>query len=302
MSLEDKFSGTLIGVACGDALGGPLETISKHPRKVPKNVRKMIRGGWLKLKLGQITDDTEMTLCIARSIAQNKKFDAKDIARRFVEWFYDSPIGAGGTTKTAIELLKQGTPWSEAGYNNIGLLSLGNGSVMRCSPVALLDYKNSKKLFKHSYEQSIITHPNPHCTFSAIFYNTIIANILLGDNKEKAYIDALKTIEHEPTLLKRYTNIPNANPNAPTGEVKNTIEAAIYSFLTTNTFEDAIIRAVNLGGDADTVGAVTGAIAGAYYGEPAIPLHWKEKLIDRHGIKILDELETLANMIYLLAQ
>jgi len=301
MNLEDKFTGTLVGVAVGDALGGPLETISTSCREIPQNVTEMIGGGWLKLKPGQITDDTEMTLCIARSITEKKKFDAEDIARKFVEWFYDSQIGAGRTTKTAIERLKEGVSWDDAGYNEVGLLSRGNGSVMRCSPVALLDYKDSKRLFKDSYQQSIITHPHPHCTFSAIFYNTIIANILSGNGKEKSYIDALKTIEHEPTLLKRYANIPNAKPNKPTGEVKNTIEAAVHCFLTTDSFEESIVKAVNLGGDADTTGAVTGALAGAHYGEKSIPSRWKEKLVDRHGNKVCNELMRLGKELYKLA-
>lgn len=302
MNLEDRFTGTLVGVAVGDALGGPLETISTSRRKIPKNVTEMLGGGWLKLKPGQITDDTEMTLCIARSIVERQQFNAEDIARRFVQWFYDSQIGAGGTTKTAIERLKQGIVWSESGYSDIGLLSRGNGCVMRSSPVALLDYKDSEKLFKDSYLQSIITHPHPHCTHSAVFYNTIIANILLGNNKEKAYLDALKTIEHEPALLKRYSEIPNATPYKPFGEVKNTVEAALHCLLTTGSFEDAIVKAVNLGGDADTTGAVTGALAGVYYGEKEIPSRWKEKLIDRHGNKILEELSTLGKEIYLLTQ
>lgn len=321
---EDKFKGCLIGLAAGDALGGPVEEIPKHPSPVQRPIYEMIGGGYLNLLPGQITDDTEMALCIARSIAEKKYFDPEDIAKRFVHWFDDNMIGAGSTTRAAIKRLKEGFPWYEAGYNQKGITLTGNGSVMRCAPVGMYDYKNITDLIKHSKEQSIITHPHQDCIDSSIFINSIIAYCLENKNgrdsyssyndgglKYDAYDEALTKmikIGSNDLLLAQYGAIGSVlEPDKYlkqklSGTVYDTVDSAVYCLLSTWTFEECILKAVNLGGDADTRGAMAGAMAGACYGETAIPEQWKEKLVDRNGKQIYSELCDLSQSIYQLAQ
>lgn len=300
-SLEDCFVGSLVGCAVGDALGGPAEEIPKHPTSVKLPVTEFIGGGWLNLKPGQVTDDTEMMLCMAHSLAEKQGFNPADMAQRFMEWFYDSPIGTGGTTRAAMARLKRGIPWYAAGVSVDGLKSLGNGSVMRCAPVGLVNYTDLDQLISDSYVQSLITHPRQECCDSAIFVNALIAGVLQGKNKEDAFVYALGVIKENDALVSRYRRIPQANPSKPSGKVQNTVEAAVNCFLTTNSFEEAVIKAVNLGGDADTTGAVTGAIAGALYGDSAILAKWKFFLVDRHERPLYAELCSLGRILYDLA-
>ncbi|MEK6964428.1 MAG: ADP-ribosylglycohydrolase family protein [Nanoarchaeota archaeon] len=300
-TLEERFTGTLIGLAVGDALGGPVEEIPKHPCMTPRPVTEMIGGGYLKLLPGQITDDTEMTLCLARSLAEKKEFDPADIAKRFMEWFYDSPIGTGKTTRVAMARLKEGIPWNEAGRNPTGNTLTGNGSVMRCAPISLFNYARSDLTAKHSAEQSIITHPHPDCVDSSVFVNILLYQVLHEEEKTKAFHESLPWIRHNPDLMQQYGQILGLQELRTTGKVRDTVETAVHSFLTTSTFEEAVARSANLGGDADTIAAITGAMAGAYYGEKAIPMRWKDKLVDRHGKPIHEELSSLGKSLYSLA-
>ncbi len=302
MLLEDRFAGCLVGVAVGDALGAPVEEIPKHPTTVQRPVTEMVGGGWLSLAPGQITDDTEMSLCIARSIVEKKRFDPADIAQRFVAWFDDNSIGTGRTTRTAIRELKKGVQWNKAGYTDTGMRLTGNGSVMRCAPVALYNYKKIDELIHDTYDQSRITHTHADCMDSAVFVNFLIAYVLKGKEKKNAYECALMCIKHHPSLYEKYKKIPTLQEKKLSGAVRDTVETAVHSFLVSPDFETAILTAVNMGGDADTRGAITGAMAGAYYGEKAIPERWKSKLVDRHEKPLYEELMKLSGELYILAQ
>jgi len=301
MILEDGFAGVLVGLAVGDALGGPVEEIPNHPSRVPRPISDMVVGGYLRLLPGQVTDDTEMALCIAQSIAEKKDFDPADIAQRFIHWFDTNPLGVGGTTRRAIKRLKEGYAWHEAAQIDYCKNSLGNGSVMRCAPIAMYDALHSNELVLHSKDQGIITHPNPECVGSTIFLNTILASLLQGNKKDEAYKKGLHAIVAEDALHERYRHIPTLTTFGVSGEVKATTESAVHCFLSTASFEEAVLKAVNMGGDADTRGAVTGALAGAYYGEDSIPRKWKYKLMDRHTKPIYHELVAVNLSLYELA-
>ncbi len=300
--IQNKYRGCLVGLAVGDALGAPVEEIPKHASlSVPRPITDMVGGGYHRLLPGQITDDTEMALCIARSIAEKKAFDPADIAQRFVAWYEDNQIGAGGTTRAAIHRLKQGYAWDEAANIEKCLQSLGNGSVMRCAPIAMYDALHHEDLNVHSRNQGIITHPHQDCIDSVLFVNMLLASLLCGDEKQAAYEKALDSIAHNAELQQRYHAIPLLKEFQTSGEVKATVETALYPVLTTNSFAEALLKAVNMGGDADTRGAITGALAGAYYGESAIPGKWKYKLLDRNAKPIYHELVALSYSLYELA-
>jgi len=316
--MNSRFAGCLVGLACGDALGGPAEEIPGHPGKVVKPVTEMIGGGNFGLLFGQITDDTEMALCLVRSLIEKQGFDPADVAHKFKEWFFDSPIGAGGTVRTAMERLRDGHSWEEAGNSELGLKSLGNGSVMRCAPIAMFDCYCPEALTKHTHEQGIITHPRLECAQAAYFINKIISYLLKATEPSKeeltramssgtltihgpraAIVYALQYVGVE--TQEKYKDIAKREQINPSGTVHNTVIASVNCLLTTYTFEDAIVKAVNLGGDADTIAAITGAMAGAWYGIEAIPERWSSKLVDRHGKPVLEELMTSSEALYQLA-
>lgn len=308
----NRFVGCLVGLACGDALGGPAEEIPGFPSKAPKPVTEMIGGGNFDLLSGQITDDSEMALCLVRSLLENQGFDPADIARKFQEWFFDSPIGAGGTVRAAMERLRDGCSWQEAGRSELGLKSLGNGSVMRCAPIAMFDCyaaemnKNfnilDTELLRHTQIQGEITHPREECIHAANFINVIISYLLKArepSSPQTAYAHALRYIPR--AMQERYKDIATIEKINPFGTVHHTVIAAVNCLLTTDSFEKAIIKAVNLGGDADTIAAITGAMAGAWYGIQAIPMRWSSKLVDRHGRPVLAELVASAEALHRLA-
>lgn len=286
-SLEDLFTGCLVGLATGDALGAPVET---YHGVVPK--RNLLE--W------QVTDDTEMALCLARSLTELGRFDAEDIGKRFVEWFYDNPIGAGKTTRAAITRLREGVPWELAGKTKKAATLSGNGSAMRCAPVALFDYTNDGKLIEHSIIQSSITHPQDRCTGSCVFVNTIIAGLLRGGDLDFAYHTGITTLTAlgNQELIGRYQHIPLLKEINRSGEVMATVESAVYAVFSTGTYQDAVECAVAFGGDTDTRAAITGAVAGALYGERNVPLKWKNHLKDRNGFYIYEELKTLGLKLY----
>lgn len=297
MILEDRFKGCLVGLAVGDALGGPAENIPNHPYTGPPlPVTEMVGGGWLNLKPGQVTDDTEMALCIARSLAKHQRFDPEDIAARFAEWYTDSPIGAGTATRASLQEITEGKPWHKSSLNKKSRTSLGNGTIMRCAPLALFFYNSQPALNEASYDQALITHRQPECLYTPIFLNNIIRNLLEGTDKQTAYKKALTATDYPSHLHKRYTTPSHQLSNA--GKVLETLESAFFFFQDTNTFEKALITTINFGGDTDTHAAICGALAGAHYGESSIPEKWKKSLIDGHENTIYEELCQLAITLY----
>ncbi len=307
ISLIDRFTGTLVGVACGDALGGPLEEIPKHPCTTKRPVTEMIGGGYLHLLPGQITDDTEMTLCLARSLLDKNEFDPQDIAEKFLEWHLDNPIGEGGTTRDSLEKFRKDAKWYDASNNKKGIESTGNGSIMRCSPLSLFFYDATNKkgntlmsdkdpstmfssLSDAATKQCIITHRHPECIDSSRFMNVLLVSLLHGEDKFSAYKNALSYVLGSSNLYKRFCQIPDVTTYQTTGTVGDTIETSVSCFLVTDSYESAISKAANLGGDSDTIAAITGGMAGTYYGEKAIPDKWKKSLVDRNNELVYDEL------------
>src|SRR5215213_2029948 len=130
--LRDRYAGCLLGLACGDALGGPVEFESRSEieRRYSGGLREFVGGGWLHLAPGEITDDTQMTLALARSLADCPDLDMEDLTARFLGWLGSKPKDIGGTTRTALHLLEKGVPWQEAGERVAqGGRAAGNGSV-----------------------------------------------------------------------------------------------------------------------------------------------------------------------------
>ena len=303
----DKAQGCLVGLAVGDALGGPLEFMSAAQIRARYGgpVRDMVGGGWLSLRPGEFTDDTQMALCIAESIAACRGFDMPDIARRFVAWYHSHPKDIGNITRSALSRLARGVPWQEAGeqaHRESGGRSAGNGSVMRCAPIALLDRNDPERLIRHSMDSSAVTHWDRRATVGAAALNLAIAGLLQGLPRPEAVTQAADRVaglnEDVCAVLRRKLvdagQVPICHSDCceespldalkPTGYVLDTLEAAFACLLQVDGFEETLVAVVNLGEDADTVGAVCGALAGAAYGLSAIPARWLDALEDKERL------------------
>ncbi|HKG25011.1 MAG TPA: ADP-ribosylglycohydrolase family protein [Thermomicrobiales bacterium] len=282
----------MLGLACGDALGGPVEFESRTEieRRYSRGLREFVGGGWLHLAPGEITDDTQMTLALARSLADCPNLDMEDLTARFLGWLGSKPKDIGGTTRTALLLLEKGVPWQEAGERVAqGGRAAGNGSVMRCAPVALRYRGDADALRQASLDTARITHADPRCTWGAVAVNQAIAWLLEGGTKDGAIDAAVTGVEHaEVCACVRAAASRERNDVKSGGYVVNTIGAAMWCLLRHETLEETIVAAVALGDDADTTGAVAGALAGAHHGAQAVPARWFDLLQPR------EELEGLA--------
>ncbi|MFA5801796.1 MAG: ADP-ribosylglycohydrolase family protein [Thermoleophilia bacterium] len=282
--LLNRATGCLLGLAVGDGLGAPVEgSTGMEIRNRFGLLTEMTGSGRLNLRPGETTDDTAQTMAMAESIASCGGFDADDIAFRFTEWFRMDGRGVGRHTSSVLSLIAGGEDWEKAALETQARNpdSSGNGSLMRCAPVALSEYKDSARLIRNSRLSSRITHPHPDCQWSCVFLNLLIAELLKGNER----FDALKLAtdryneinEASPEILRRSQNAfseKTAGKPSPTAYVLDTLECSIWLWLHHSSFEETLIAAVNLGGDADTIGAVTGALAGCTYGAVSIPDRW----------------------------
>jgi ADP-ribosyl-[dinitrogen reductase] hydrolase len=296
MSLQERARGVLLGLACGDALGRPVEFKSADQIAATHGtVTEMLGHGSHRQPAGTITDDTEMGLCIARSLADHGEFVPQDVADRFVEWYQSGPFDIGMMTADAIRQLNTGGSWNETGqtvwkHRREGQ-NAGNGSVMRCCPYALAYHDDPETLISVSRDSSAITHYDPRCQYGCAVLNLTIAN-LLHDQADplRSALDRVAA-DAPDELVDALTGVPDAvsEPELQTnGYVVTTLQTALYHGLTAPDTREAIIKAVNLGGDADTIGAITGAVAGARHGPESLPAEWLDAIDERA------ELETLA--------
>ena len=296
MTTNNRVSGVLLGLACGDALGRPIEFRSAETIASQfGTVTELLGDGTHGQPAGTVTDDTELALCIARSLVEHESFDGQDIAERFQEWYEGGPFDIGLMTADAIREFQRGTSWQDAGrevWEHRGEGSnAGNGSVMRCAPHAIAFADDPSTLVQVSKRSSAITHYDPRCTHGCAILNGTIAGYLRGaDSPLETALERVQADAPEE-LINALRPVPDGIDNAqlqPSGYVVHTLQTALYDALTAETAADAIVTAVNRGGDTDTLGAVTGALAGARFGSESLPERWLNTLDYR------DELEGLA--------
>ena len=303
-NLADNFVGALLGTAVGDALGMPIEGFSFEVlRSLGVRVNQMIDG---RLKAGSYTDDTEMTICIAESIADNGSLDLDDIATRFIlQW--DPRRGYGFGTVTVLEWMRSGIPWRDASKRLFSGGSYGNGAAMRTSAVALHYFSDESALREASRSVATITHYHPLGIQGAEIM-AVSASMALRSSAEKAidpdeFLSSLientteeefmEKLRHTQELLQRRSSEEEVVELLGNGATAHgSVPASIYCFLANlDSFEDAVVQAINLGGDTDTIGAMTGALSGAYHGKTGIPGRWLESL--ENGPKGRDYIERL---------
>jgi poly(ADP-ribose) glycohydrolase ARH3 len=275
-----KFIGSLVGTAIGDSLGARFEGIS----------------GLQEVKeIGpRYTDDTAMTIGVAESLIEHKGFNYWHMAERFIQNYEREPWRRYGSGPPRIFRMMQ------SGRMGFGMLdrdlypggSFGNGAAMRVSPVGLLFHDDPRSIREIAYHTSGITHSNELAQEGAAVQACAVALAVLADPRDirrREFLGALRMFTRPGPYQDKLKLIIRLLDEDPAKEevvtlLGNGIEAlhsvptAIYSFLANQDFEKAVAYAVSLGGDADTTGAMTGAIAGACYGIEGIPAPWRERV------------------------
>lgn len=274
MKPRDTFVGILLGLAVGDALGTTLEF---GPRRSLDNLHtEMIGGGVFRLAPGQWTDDTAMAVAMGRSIVQEAAFRPLSVLYEWSQWYKQGKHSCTGTcfdignaTRSALDAFLQ----NPAVVPKVSASSLGNGTLMRLAPVVLFA-SNEDEAESLAYEQSVLTHGEEAARATGSFGRLLFKKASNGFESGSVPED----------LANRQRDQISSS-----GFYKDTLEAAMWAVGSTSSFEDAVVQAVNLGDDADTVGAVAGQLAGARYGESGIPKRWLEGLAWRDELRQLAE-------------
>ena len=289
----DKFRGALLGLACGDALGAPVEF---KKRGTFSAVTDMQSGGVFNLKAGQWTDDTSMALCLATSLIECQGFDAYDQMQRYCKWKNEGYLSSTGkcfdigiATSLALSSFKKtGNPFS----GNSDPSKAGNGCLMRLVPIALYFYTDFNLTKTMAANSARTTHGARACVEASQLFGAMLHLALNGASK----LDVLLQHGCKSLNSERLQEIANGDYfNKPENEIKgsgyvvDSLEAALWCFYMSNNFENAVLKAVNLGDDADTTAAICGQLAGAFYGESAIPKRWLNTLYQYEKIADLAE-------------
>ena len=262
MDLIERFRGCLLGLAAGDAVG---TTVEFQSRGAFSPVKDMVGGGPFNLQPGQWTDDTSMALCLATSLVEKRGFDAVDQMNRYCDWYesgYLSSTGdcfdIGNTVSQALHQFKvSGEPFS----GSTNPRSAGNGCLMRLAPVPMFYFPDRDRTLHFSGESSRTTHGTAECIDASRLFGDMLlralsgaskAEILFGSELEIVGLPSIQAIAQGAYRDKSIADIQGR------GYVVKSLEAALWCFWTTETFEQAILAATNLGDDADTTTAICG--------------------------------------------
>jgi poly(ADP-ribose) glycohydrolase ARH3 len=289
--IKDKFIGAVLGTFVGDALGRSFE--GAPPRSSWTDGSKEIERAFP----GIYTDDTEMALILTESLVACNGLDPARLAMSFARGCHPERGYAWGAIR-CLETIRQGVPWEQASQVVFPDGSFGNGAAMRVAPVGVFFHDDPSRLRKAAREQASITHCHPLGVGGAILQAAAVAVAARSDPREKLkrgiFIEAVREVigdipEFYSRALDEVEALLSSAPEPAPAEVARvlghevtaprSVPAALYSFLRSpSPFREAVIGAVALGGDADTIGAMTGAIAGAFGGLSAIPEQWRERL------------------------
>jgi ADP-ribosyl-[dinitrogen reductase] hydrolase len=296
--LISRARGALLGLVAGNQLGVPTEHLG-----TPEAIRTAFPNGVVDLapppKNSPYDDDAAMALLLGESLLESKGFDANDVAKRWVKWMKVDGRGIGSTTKRALTLIDRGKEPFEAGQlanqENPGR-SAGNGSVMRCIPVALRYHDDPDRLIRVSTQQAAITHADERCTWGAAAVNLAARELLhgniyfldevmhrIGDRAPRVLRDAIHRVPRE-----RESDLPIARAGEA-GYVVHCVEIAFWFVTHDRSLEEALIALAQAGGDTDTNAAVAGALLGARYGDVALPPRWIDQITGVQGIADLAE-------------
>lgn len=286
--MKHKLDSAVLGFIVGDALGVPVEFEYREDLKL-NPVVDMREFGTYNQPRGTWSDDTTMTLCLMESLSTGE-LNYEDICSKFLAWVKDgymTPHGElfdiGFATRKAIQKFSEHTPPLKCGGTSE--LDNGNGSLMRILPLAFYTVNMSvSKRFEIVENVSALTHGHKRARIACVLYVQFICELLKGRSRKDALTQAIIHIQQhyrEEAELEHYDRIISGKIIAlkeddikSSGYVVATLEAVLWCFLTTDCYADCVLKAVNLGGDTDTIASIAGSLAGLYYGLDSIPKEW----------------------------
>lgn len=293
-ALRDRFRGLMVGTAIGDCLGRPVEGL----RAVPDSyIDELIERETPLL----YSDDTVLTMALAESLLACDGFSGEEMADRFVrEWTAEPQRGYGSNVVLAFSKVRRGIPWDEAARRQFGGDgSYGNGGAMRVAPVALWAYPDLEETVRLAQETSTVTHTHPVGVEGAVIQAVAAHHALRDEFSPDALLaDLDRLIETERFRAKMdalHDCLERRDDERARLRLGNWVAAdrsvltALYAFLVATDFETAIRRAIGLGGDTDTIGAMAGAVAGARWGLGQIPKEWLRVENYADLVKLADE-------------
>lgn len=268
-TLMERARGAYWGLAIGDALGATVEFMTAREISLKYGVHdKIIGGGWLHLKPGQITDDTGMTLYLGRAIIASGGWNVKAVCDSFADWMKTRPVDIGNTCRRGImRYIHDGT--MDKPYNDG---DAGNGAAMRLLPVALSTIGDADICAERILAQAHITHHHPLSDDACLSLGRMLHAALAGGGVKAIRAESNALIaKHKGFQFAPYHGMSSAY-------IIDTMQTVLHHFFATDNFRDFMTGVVNQGGDADTTGAIAGMIGGALYGINAIPEEWRRKL------------------------
>jgi len=303
ISRKDRMLGGLWGAVVGDALGVPVEFKGRDVRKADP-VTEMRGYGTFDLPVGSWSDDSSLMLCTAQSLLDG--FDTEQMGGLFVRWLggglwtpYGYAFDVGYGTQQAIKRIHLGTSAELAGGQERS--NNGNGSLMRILPVALhCAAMTEEEMIRHAHQASSITHGHPRAMMCCGVYCLMVSALLKGLPAREAYLATMektKKLYGLPPFSEEFVhfdrllggNIDGLPEDAieSDGYVIHTLEAALWCLITTGSYGEAVLKAVNLGWDTDTTAIVTGGLAGTLYGLNAVPQEWRDQIARKEDISAL---------------
>lgn len=305
--METRTHAVLVGQAIGDALGMPFEKLGDKVHPDLATWKGEYRPGtWHKLPAGHWTDDTEMAECLAASLVKHQGFDGADVARRYLAWSQATPHGMGGTTRAAMDKLANGATWENSGVSFDHPDKVGSAPPMRAAPIGAF-YRTESAIRVTCTQDAYITHAHPegvaasfavaftvHLALQGIAPRTILPHVLNELSRARP-IGWTTRVEDGLTSARTALLLGHVDPELFTNECAGRrgnawqiTTTAIHCALWANNFRDGVIAAVKLGGDADTRGAIAGAILGARFGLEGIPDEYKAGLLRFGDLAQLD--------------
>lgn len=303
-NFKKDISAVLFGVAVADALGVPVEFKSRQ--EISKNPVTDIRGfGTHNVPPGTFSDDSSLTFCLAEALTTT--FDLNTIGQNFVKWYhhnYWTPRGhvfdIGIATRQAIDRLARGTQPDLAG--GFDITSNGNGSLMRIAPLVFYLWdKPLSERYEITSKVSAITHGHVRSVIACFYYLEFARQLLEKKDKFEIYknlqtmisaelvarsIDSAEVALFDRLLKQSIQELPDTAIQS-SGYVLHSLEASVWCLLTTDNYADAVLKAINLGEDTDTTGAITGGLAGLLYGIDNIPANWITQIARHEDIEDL---------------
>ncbi len=285
--LVSRALGSFLGLAVGDALGATVEFMTAREIAARYKVHKeIIGGGWLQLRPGRVTNDTEMALALGSAVIASGGWNLRAIADAFVAWMRRGPADIGNTCRRGIiHYLCTGNLCTPASEGNCG-----NGAAMRHLPTVLMSLHDEELLVRRSIEQAHITHNHPISDAAITTFARMTRRLLLEGTRAPCNHIAAELISLHPKF--RFKPWPGKT----SGYVVDTLQTVFDGFFSTGNFEDCLVRVVNRGGDADTTGALAGQLAGALYSAENIPARWLNKLDPAVAAAIRDQVPKLLKL------